>query len=317
MRIAVFGAGAIGSYFGAKFASGGADVHLVARGEHLEAIRRGGLTLVEPEGSSVHPLRATDDAAEIGRVDLVLFCVKSYDTEAAAARLAPLIGEDTAVLSLQNGIDNEERIARVIGEDHVLGGAAYILAAIEAPGVVRSNKGRIVVGALAPGARSAQVDAFVEAGRAGGVRIDAVPDVRIAKWEKYVLLVAWSAMSAATQLPLSEIRASPAASAMLGAIVTEAWSVGRALGVPLDDDLPERQTELVLSQPSPEATSLQHDLLIGHRMEVEALQGTLSRLGRDVGVPTPWTDAAYAILQPWAIHNERLSAPSASAAVPS
>jgi 2-dehydropantoate 2-reductase len=249
-------------------------------------------------------LAATDDPAEVGPVDLVLFCVKSYDTDTAAAQLGPLIGQGTAVLSLQNGIDNEERIAAVVGAEHVLGGAAYILAALESPGVIRSGPARVVVGEFRPGPPSERVLALVDLARAGGVTAEAADDVRVAKWEKYVLLVAFSAVSAATQLPLGDIRRAPAAVAMLRAIMAEVWSVGCALGVPLGDDLVDRQHALVLSQADSEGTSLRHDLLNGRRMEIEALQGTLSRLGRETGVPTPWTDAAYAVLQPWAFHNE-------------
>lgn len=306
MRIAVMGAGAVGGYLGARLASAGADVSLIARGVHLEAIRERGLTIVTPTGErSTASLRATEDPAEIGPVDIVLFLVKSYDTEDAAARLAPLLGKGTGVISLQNGVDNEARIAAVIGEDHVLGGSAYILAAITEPGVIRSNRARIVVGELAPGPPSPRATAFVELANAGGVDAQASDDVRRVKWEKYVLLVAFSAMTAATQLTVGDIRGSQAASAMLRSIMDEAWHVGRALGIPLADDLVDRQHALVLAQKDDEGTSLRHDLLIGHRMELEALQGTLRRLGRDTGIPTPWTDAVYAILEPWARRNAR------------
>lgn len=306
MKVAVLGAGAVGAYLGARLAEGGADVSLIARGEHLAAMRARGLTLVTPQGErSTVAVRAVEDPAEVGPVDVVLFLVKSYDTEAAGHRLAPLIGEGTAVLSLQNGIDNEARIAAVIGAEHVLGGAVYILAAIEAPGVVRSGRARIVVGEFEPGPPSARVERFVTAANAGGIDAHASADVRTTKWEKYVLLVAFSAVTAATQLPIGGVRPSEAATAMMRAIMAEAWTVGRALGVPLAEDLIDRQHALVLAQKDSEATSLRHDLITGHRMELEALQGTLRRLGRETGVPTPWTDAAYAILQPWAIRNER------------
>jgi 2-dehydropantoate 2-reductase len=304
MKIAVLGTGGVGGYLGSRLAAGGADVHLIARGSHLQVLERDGLTILGPGGAETFRLPATDDPSQVGPVDLVLFTVKSYDTETAASRLAPLIGDDTAVLSLQNGIDNEERIAAVVGPEHVLGGAAYILAALESPGVIRSGAARIVVGELTPGPPSDRVSAIIEAARAGGVRAEAATDVQVAKWEKYVLLVAFSAVSAGTQLPLGDIRRSPAAVDMLRAIATEAWTVGRALGVTLRDGLVEERVSLVLQQADDEGTSLRHDLLHGRRMEVEALQGTLSRLGREAGVATPWTDAAYAILQPWAIRNE-------------
>jgi len=304
MRVAVMGAGGVGSYLGSRLATAGADVHLIARGAHLDAMREHGLTIVTPEGDrSTVEVQATADPAEVGPVDVVLFLVKSYDTEAAAQRLPPLIGDDTVVISLQNGIDNEPRIAAVVGDEHVAGGAAYILSAIEAPGVVRSNRARVVVGEMEPGPPSPRIERFVELARGGDINAHASDDVRRTKWEKYVLLVAFSAVTAATQLTVGDIRRSSAASAMLRAIMVEAWSVARMLGVPLSDDLVDRAYSLVLEQADDEGTSLRHDLLIGHRMELEALQGTLRRLGRETGIPTPWTDAAYAILEPWAIRN--------------
>ena len=264
MKVAVMGAGAVGGYLGASLRGRGGR-QLIARGAHLEAMRTQGLTLVTPEGErSTIDVHATDSPAEVGTVDIVLFLVKSYDTEAAARQLRPLIGEGTGVISLQNGVDNEPRIAAAVGPEHVLGGAAYILSAIEAPGVVRSGHARLVVGELLPGPPSERVIRFVEAANAGG-GITAAPaaDVRIAKWEKYVLLVAFSAVTAATHLTVGDIRGSDAASAMMRSIMDEAWSVGRAMGVPLADDLVERQHALVLAQKDAEATSLRHDLLTG------------------------------------------------------
>ena len=316
MRVAVFGAGAVGSYLGSRLAAAGSDVHLVARGAHMQALREKGLTLITPDGVSTTSVWATDDPATIGSVDIVLFCVKSYDTESAVEQLPPLVGPETAVISIQNGIENEAKIAAAIGAEHVLGAATYILAAIESPGVVRSGSARIVIGELHEGQPSERVQAIVDRFRAGGVDASATRDVRLAKWDKYVLLVAFSAVTAATQLTVGDIRGSVAASGMLRAIMTEAWSVGRALGVPLADDLVDRAHALVLAQDDDEGTSLRHDLLTGHRMELDALQGTLRRLGRQTGIPTPWTDAAFAILEPWAHRNERRSRAAASELAP-
>lgn len=304
MRVAVFGAGAIGAFYGARMADGGADVSLIARGSHLGALRERGLTIVAPERTSVHRLLATDEPSEIGPVDVVLFCVKSYDTEASAARLGPLLREGTAVVSLQNGVDNEEQIAAAIGWDHVLGGAAYIFAGVREPGVVTAGgPRRIVLGEWAGGEPSARVRAILEVCERGGIGAEAAPDIQVAKWEKFTLLAAFSAMTSTVRLGLGEIREAPAAKAMLHALMGEVWAVGRASGVGLDDDLVERQFALVTAQ-VPEATSsLYHDLITGHRMELEALQGTVVRLGRRHGVATPWMDAAYAILQPWARRN--------------
>jgi 2-dehydropantoate 2-reductase len=304
LRMAVLGAGGIGAYYASGFAAGGADVHLIARGAHLEALRRDGLTIETPEGTTHHALDATGEPTEIGPVDVVLFCVKSYDTETAAARLAPLLGPDTAVVSLQNGIDNEAKIADAIGWGHVLGGAAYIFAAIRVPGVVVASGPRsIVFGEWTGGEPTPRVRAILDVAAAGGLGATAAADVQVAKWEKYVLLAALSAVSAATRLPLGDIRRSSAAVALLRDLMTEIWAVGRASGVPLEDGLVDRQFALVMSQADDSKSSLQTDLVNGHRMELEALQGATLRLGRERGVATPKMAAAYALLEPWAIRN--------------
>ena len=306
LQVAVLGAGAIGAYYWGRLSDGGAAVTLIARGRQLEALRRDGLTIIEPEGTRSYRLAATDDATTVGPVDVVLFTVKSYDTTEAAGHLAPLLGAGTAVISLQNGIDNEDRIAAVIGRDHVLGGAAYILAAVREPGVVEAGGPRgIVIGELDGGPPSDRVQAVVETGDRAGMTVRAAEDIRVALWEKYTLLVAFSAMTGTVRLPIGAIREAPAARDMLRDVMAEVWSVGRATGVPLADDLVDRQLGLLLSQDASATSSLYHDLVGGHRMELEALQGTAIRLGREHGIATPRLDAAYAILQPWAIRNEQ------------
>lgn len=302
-RVAVFGAGAVGSYLGSRLAKAGAGVHLIARGKHLEVLRQSGLTLITPAGEETHRLAATDNPNVVGPVDIVLFGVKSYDTASAAGELKPLLGSGTAVISIQNGIDNEDVLAASIGAEHVVPCATYILSAIEAPGIVRSGPARVVLGEYWPGPVSPRVEEIVELFRAGGVTASAVEDVRVAKWEKYVLLVGFSAVSASTQLPLGDIRRSKAATDLMLAVMREAADVARALGVVLAPDHAERSHALVMSQADSEGASLRNDLLKGRRMELDALQGALMRLGRQTGVPTPWTDAAYAILEPWAIRN--------------
>jgi 2-dehydropantoate 2-reductase len=305
LRVAVLGAGAVGSYYGARLADGGADVTLIARGRHLAALLSDGLTIVEPEGTRSYRLHVVDDPAGIGPVDVVLFTVKAYDTDEAAARLGPLLGDETAVISLQNGIDNEDRIAAVIGARHVVGGAAYILGAVREPGVVEAAGPRsIVIGELS-GPPSERVRAIREVGARAGLEVGIADDIRVALWEKYTLLVAFSAMTGTVRLPIGAIRDAPAAKAMLRALMTEVWTVGRAAGVALADGLVDQEMDRLLSQHDGATTSLYHDLVTGHRMELEALQGAAIRIGREHGVPTPNLDAAYAILQPWALRNER------------
>ncbi len=323
MRIAVFGAGAIGCWYGAGFARGGAEVHLLARGAHLEALRRDGLTLVSAAGTEQFRLPATDDPGAIGPVDVVLVAVKSYDTPAVVAALGPLLREAprhgpgseaapwapgtgaTAVISLQNGVENEDTIASAIGAGHVIGGSAYIFAAIREPGVVvASGPLAIVLGEWADAPPPGRLETLIATAGAGGIPVEAAPDIRVAKWEKFTLLAALSAMTAGTRLPLGELRRSPAAMAMLHALMTETWEVGRATGVDLPDDLVDRQFARVAAQAADETSSLYRDLVTGHRMEVESLQGYVVRLARSCGVAVPYMEAAYAMLQPWSRRND-------------
>jgi 2-dehydropantoate 2-reductase len=306
LRVAVFGAGAIGSFYGARLSDGGASVSLIARGRRLEAIRERGLTITTPIVTRTYTLPATDDPAAVGPVDIVLFTVKSYDTTDAAERLRPLLHATTGVISLQNGIDNEDRIAEVIGREHVLGGAAYILAAVREPGVVEAGGPlAMVIGELDGGPPSDRIRAVLDIADRAGLAVRPAEDIRVALWEKYTLLVAFSAMTGTVRLPIGAIRESAAATEMLRMLMAEVWAVGRAEGVPLADALVDRQMGLLLAQDAAGTTSLYHDLVGGHRMELEALQGTAIRLARRHGIATPALDAAYAILQPWAMLNER------------
>jgi 2-dehydropantoate 2-reductase len=306
LRVAVFGAGAIGSFYGARLSDGGASVSLIARGRQLEAIRERGLTIATPNVTRTYTLAATDDPAAVGPVDVVLFTVKSYDTTDAAERLRPLLHSGTGVISLQNGIDNEDRIADVIGRDHVLGGAAYILAAVREPGMIDAGGPlAMVIGELDGGLPSERVRAVLEVADRAGLSVRHAEDIRVALWEKYTLLVAFSAMTGTVRLPIGAIRESPAATEMLRTLMTEVASVGRAEGVTLPDALVDRQMGLLLSQDAAGTTSLYHDLVGGRRMELDALQGTAIRLGRRHAIPTPALDAAYAILEPWAMRNQR------------
>lgn len=305
MRIAILGAGGVGGYFGGRLAAGGTDVAFVARGAHLTALRERGLTVRVPEGVSTMHVTATDDPTIIGPVDVVLLSVKAYDTMEAVRGATPLMRDDTAVVSLQNGIENEEVIARIIGWPRVVGGAAYIFASIESPGViVAAGPRRLVFGEWRGGAPTPRLDALREACEAVGIPASIPPDIRVAIWEKFVFLVAFSAVSAAVRLPLAEIRDSPRAWRLMEGIAAEAWRVGRAEGIDLSDDCVSRQIALARSLDKGFVASLQHDLVAGRRMEVDSLQGALARRGRAVGVPTPLTDTTLAILEPWARRND-------------
>jgi 2-dehydropantoate 2-reductase len=305
MKIAVIGAGGVGGYFGGRLARAGNDVAVMARGPHLTAIRDRGLHIHGVDGDFTAAVSASDDPAELGPHEVVLFCVKSYDTEAAASRLGPLIGADTAVLSLQNGIDNEEKIAAAVGPDHVLGGAAFIFSSITEPGVITRAGGpaRIVFGEL-DGSRSARAERLLATCRRAGIDADVPTDIRIVLWSKFAFICGVAGMTAAVRRPLGEIRDCAESWAMLGRIVAEVAELARAEGVPLAEDVVDEQCSFAAGLPSGSYSSLHHDLVTGRRMELEALHGAVVRRAAQRRVAVPANEAIHAVLRPWMLRNE-------------
>lgn len=300
MRIAVFGAGAVGGYFGARLAAAGEDVVFVARGSHLDAIRRTGLRIESPNGDvTIHPAQATDKPGSIGPVDYVMFAVKLFDTEAVAHACKPLVGPDTTVVALQNGVESEEILGTVLGEGHVMGGTTYIAAVIAEPGLIRQTGAfaRIVFGEM-DGHDSARGRAFAAACQKAGIDAVFSPSVLTEIWMKFIVLVALSGVTTATRRPVGVLRADPDTRMLLRNAVAEAASVGRARGVPLPDDAVERQMGLIDGWPPEMVASMLHDLNAGKRMELDHLSGAVCRIGRQCGVPTPVHDTLYAVLKP-------------------
>ena len=306
MRVAVYGAGGVGGYFGGRLAQAGVDVHLVARGAHLAALREHGLRLRSVAGDATVDVAATDDPAEIGPCDVVLFCVKSYDTESAAARLGPLVGEGTAVVSLQNGVDNEAKLAAAVGAEHVLGGAAFIFAGIGEPGVVVHTGGptSITVGEL-DGRASERAEALVASCRAAGFGAELSPDITAVLWAKLAFICAQAGMTASVRLPIGEIRETEEGWAGFRRLVEEVAAVAAADGHPLPDGAVQRALDLGRSVEPGSASSLHDDLVAGRRMELDALHGFVARRGAALGVPVPMTSAVHAVLTPWAVRNAR------------
>src|SRR3712207_587400 len=242
MRIGVVGAGGTGGYFGGLLARAGQDVTFIARGAHLEALRARGLTVESTlAGTFTVPVKATDAPGEVGPVDLILFCVKTYDTDDAAESIRPLIRPETMLLSLQNGIDNEERIARTTGFSSGLGAAAYVVSAIRAPGVVAqtAGPGRIVLGELNGGA-SARTEQLRDVLREAGIAAELHPDIRLILWQKFLFICAFSGVTALTRLPIGTVLADPATHTLFRGTSEEVEAVARAEGVGLPDDCVER-----------------------------------------------------------------------------
>lgn len=310
MRICVFGAGGLGGYFGARLARAGADVHLIARGAHLAALRASGLTVRSVLGDFRVELPATDDPQAVGPVDIVLFTVKSYDTEQAATQLAPLLRTTkpdrpaTGVISFQNGIDNEEKIADAVGWEHVVGGVSYIFAKLSEPGVISHTGGpsNLIFGEF-NGERTRRVEDFLDQCRRADIKAEIATDIRIALWSKYAFLCAMAGMTSAIRLPVGEIRSDPQARDFLRTLIEEGWRLARAEGAGLPDDFVDRQMSFVDGLEAGGFSSLHHDLTTGHRMELEALHGELVRRAERARIDVPATRAVYAMLSPWARRN--------------
>jgi 2-dehydropantoate 2-reductase len=280
-------------------------VRFLARGPHLAALSARGLQVRSIRGDFELPVEATDDPAAIGPCDIVLFCVKSFDTETAAATLPPLLHEQTGVLSLQNGVDNEEKLAAAIGVGRVMAGAAYIFASRAAPGVIEDvgGPGSIVFGEPG-GNRSERAERLLEwLGRADvPAEFDSRIDVRL--WDKFAFICAQAGMTAASRLPIGAIRANVEAWAMFRRIGEEVVALAAAEGVQLPADTVDRHAAFARALEPDGTSSLHHDLTHGKRLELEALHGFVVRRAREHGLAVPASEAVYALLAPWAEQNE-------------
>jgi len=299
MRVAVMGTGGIGGYFGALLARAGHDVTLIARGEHLEALRTRGLSLHSPViGDITVSAPATDRCGDVGTVDLVLMCVKTYDLESAAMQALPLVGPDTVVLPVQNGVDAAERLGRTLGDDRLLAGLTYVNAHRVAPGAIRHTTGeRLVFGERAGGPRE-RTGALREVFELAGITAEVHPDIQLALWEKFAAACGAGAVPALTRLPIGPVLACAETREFLHDAMAEAVAVGRARGVGLPEDYAERMMELFGGYPPSARSSMLEDVEAGRRLELDALTGTIVRLGRACGVQTPVNTAIYAALKP-------------------
>jgi 2-dehydropantoate 2-reductase len=300
MKIGVVGAGGVGGYYGARLASAGAEVGLIARGDHLAAIREHGLRVRADDADFVVHVAASDDPAKIGPCDAVIFSVKSYDTDQAAALLGPLLKPETGVLSLQNGVDNEEKIAARIGPERVLGGVSFILAHIAEPGVVEQvgSVRRVVFGEL-DGSRSERVTQLLAEFRKAGIDTDLADDIRIVLWDKFAYLCALAGLTAVTRLPIDKLLAVPETRKLFREVVREVSLVASAEGVELAGDIVDQKTAFAESLGPDSYSSLHHDLVTGRRLELDALHGELTRRAARHGIPVPVSETIYSLLKPW------------------
>jgi 2-dehydropantoate 2-reductase len=301
MRIAVVGAGGVGGGFGAALAMAGADVTFIARGAHLAAMKSQGLKVHSPRGDThLVPTRATDNPASIGRVDVVLFCVKLWDVESAGAHIKPLVGPDTAVIPLQNGIDAAERLLPILGPNAVMGGVAQISASIIAPGVIQQVGAfmRIIFGEL-DGRRSRRAEDFLALCLKAGFDATLSEQILTDLWMKFILLASNAGITALARQPIGTLRDDPDIRPILIAAFREVIEVGRAKGVDLPAGALETILEFIGHAPPTMKASMALDLERGNRLELPWLSGKVVELGRQLGVPTPVHGMMYAMLKPY------------------
>ena len=298
MRIAVMGSGGVGGYFGARLARGGADVVFIARGAHLEAMRKHGLRIEnENEPIELPEVNATDDPSSIGRVDLILFAVKLWDTESVAKSLLPAMGPGTGLISFQNGVQKDDMLRPIVGEAALMGGVGYVATAISRPGVIAQTgtMQRLLFGEF-DGRRSKRVEDFHQACVAGGINAEISPDIQREIWQKFVFLVALSGATTSMRMPLGPIRENPQTRQFFLDLMKEVVAIGRARGIALPADYAEQRMNFADGLPRDMIASMYHDLQQGKPLELAWLSGAVVDIGSEVGVPTPVNRAVRDVL---------------------
>jgi 2-dehydropantoate 2-reductase len=298
MRIAVMGTGGVGGYFGARLAQGGHEVAFVARGRQFEALRAHGLRVESPIGD-VHltDVEVTEEPAKIGPVDLVLFTVKLWDTAEAAEAIKPLLGEQTGVVSLQNGVVKDDILGEILGPEHIIGGVCYIAATIARPGLIRHSGTlqKMVFGEY-DGSASPRVRQFRDACSDGGIDAEISDRIEETIWEKFVFLVGASGTTSLARSAIGPIRENPRSRAFLRDVMEEVVEVARAQGVPLPVGYAEERLAFTDQVPAIMTSSMYHDLERGNRLEVAWLSGDVVERGARLGVPTPCNRAIFDML---------------------
>ena len=298
---AIMGSGGMGGYIGAKLSQAGYRVSFIARGAHLEAMQNNGLKIEGPDETFViDPIQATSDPRDIGPVDFVIFCVKLWDTEAAGEQCRDLVGPNTAVLSMQNGVDAEPILSGILGSQHVMGATSEIGANIIEPGFVRRfTPFAIIRFGEFDQIRSARSIQFSEAITAAGLGAEHVDSISLTIWDKFLWLVGASALNCVTRQPFGPVREDPDTRALLRQIMEEVMSVANAKGIPLTNENIETRLDYIDSLPGQAKVSMALDLERGNRLELPWLSGTAIRMGRELNVPTPANNVIYAALKPY------------------
>ncbi len=307
MKIGVVGTGGVGGYFGGLLARSGSDIHFIARGKHLRALQDEGLEVVSNQGNFRVRIHATAEADEIGPVDLLLFCVKSHDTDEAAQLAEPMVVEETVVLSLQNGIDNVEKLSVHFGRERVMGGTAYIESTIASPGVIAhtGKPGRLVFGEL-NGERTARAEAVLDVFLKAGIDAELTTRIHEVLWSKFLFICGVHGVSTLSRSALGLVLASPETRDLLEGVMREVETLARKRGIALADDVLRQSMELAQSYNKRFKCSMLRDLEWHRPMEIEALNGMVVRLGKEAGMQTPLNQVIYACLK---LENKKIMNP--------
>lgn len=300
MRIAVFGAGGVGGYFGGRLAQAGEDVVFIARGDHLQAMRDNGLRVDSIKGDFVlHPIQATDNPKEVGKVEAILVAVKAWQVPHAAREIRPIVGENTFVVPLQNGVEAPAQLSDVLGKEHVLGGLCHIVSFIAGPGHIRHvGIEPHVAFAEMEGGRSKRAERLWEAFARSGVRAEVPDDIQAAMWQKFLFIAAISGVGAVTQAPAGVMRRLPETRDLLEKAMREVVAVGKAHQVNLGEGVVEKTMTFIDKLPQNATASMQRDIMEGRPSELNSQNGAVLRLGSEMGVPTPIHAFLYSSLLP-------------------
>jgi 2-dehydropantoate 2-reductase len=300
MRIAVFGSGGVGGYFGGRLALAGNDVTFIARGEHLRALRTIGLRVESVNGDFVvSPVKAVDDPTEVDKVDVVILGVKAWQVGEAARAMKPMVGADTFVLPLQNGVEAVAQLSGVLGEKHVLGGLCRIVSYLVGPGYIRhvGFEPSIAFGEL-DNHLSKRVEALRETFARAGVDAKVPPDIQAAVWNKFLFISGFSGVGAVTQSPAGVLRSLPQTRSLMERAMREIYEVARARGIRLPDDAVNQALVSLDSLPENAMSSMQRDVIVHRPSELESQNGAVVRLGREAGIETPVNSFIYDSLLP-------------------
>ena len=300
MRFAIFGVGAIGGYFGGRLAQAGEDVTFIARGKHLQALRQKGLRVDSMNGDFVlSPVTATDDPAQIGAVDVVMVGVKTWQVAEVAESIRPLIGDNTLVLPLQNGVEAPTQLAEILGREHVCGGLAKIFSFIAGPGHIRHSgvDPYIAIGEL-DNQHTARIETLLHAFTHSGIKAEIPADITAALWAKFLFVASWGGLGAITRAPIGVIRSFAQTRRMLEGSMQEIYEVARALKINLEQTTVSSSMGFVDTLPPNGTTSMQRDIIGNRPSEIDSWSGAVVRFGRDAGVPVPINEFIYNSLLP-------------------